>query len=135
MKLTNKQILDLEKFAKKNRKHLTHITDKSKLSTEDKFKIGLCKHFVQFALSNDLKASDLAKLIKVPKTRMSEMMNYKINKFKVGKLLEHLTELAKHDDQVREYVEFLNKAIDMPIPKVATSKRLIKQVVGVSLTF
>ena len=49
MDLSNEEILKLVKEAKKNKAKLTHITNKDDLSTDDKFKIGLCKHFVQFA--------------------------------------------------------------------------------------
>lgn len=50
-KHTNEQILKLEKNALKNKKSLTHITDKSNLSAQDVVKLGLCKHFVQFSIS------------------------------------------------------------------------------------
>lgn len=134
MKMTNKDVLNLEKFAKKNKKSLTHITDKSKLTTEDKFKLGLCKHFVQFAISKNLKAADMADIIKIPASRMSEITNYKIDKFTVDKLLNHLSSLAEHDNQINEYLTFLNQAVDMPLPKIATSRRLSKELREASLS-
>ncbi|MBC7458164.1 MAG: hypothetical protein H7235_07800 [Bdellovibrionaceae bacterium] len=126
MKYSNKQILKIEETAKKNKKDLTHITDKSKLSTEDIFKIGLCKHFVQHAVTKKLKLKDLADLVGVPVTRMSEITNYKIEKFSVDQLLKNLSALAKHDTQVKENLIFLGKAVGMPILPVTITKKLTK---------
>lgn len=128
MKISNSEILKLEKLAKKNKKNLTHITDKSKLSTEDKFKLGLCKHFVQFAVTKRLKAAEVANLISIPATRMSEITNYKIDKFTVDKLLNHLSSLAEHDLQIKEYLSCLILAVEMPVPKVSASRKLVRDI-------
>lgn len=128
MKISNSDILKLEKLAKKNKKNLTHITDKSKLSTEDKFKLGLCKHFVQFAVTKRFKAAEVANLISIPATRMSEITNYKIDKFTVDKLLNHLSSLAEHDLQIKEYLNCLILAVEMPVPKVSASRKLVRDI-------
>lgn len=125
-KLTNEQILKIEESARKNKKHLTHITDKSKLSTQDTVKLGLCKHFVQFSVSRRLKSKDVARLVDIPPSRMSEIINYKITKFTVDQLLKFLSALAEHDAQVREFLKFFGKAAELPTLSVATTKRLTR---------
>jgi predicted XRE-type DNA-binding protein len=125
-KMTNDQIIKIEKNAKKNMKHLTHITDKSKLSSQDIVKLGLCKHFVQFSVSKKLKAKDVAKLVGVPPSRMSEIINYKISKFTVDQLLKFLSALGEHDTQIREYLVFFGKAAEMPVLSVSATKRLTR---------
>ena len=62
MKYTNNEIFKRVEKAKKPKKQLTHITDKSRLSTEEKMKMSLCKHFVQFANSKQLKLKDVAEI-------------------------------------------------------------------------
>jgi len=55
MSYSNEEIIKRVVKAKKNKRRLTHVTDKSSLSTEDKMKLSLCKHFVQFANSKRLR--------------------------------------------------------------------------------
>lgn len=126
MKYTNTQLLKIEEKAKKNRKKLTHITDKSKLTTEDKVKLGLCKHFIQFAVTKQLKVKDVAKMIDIKIPRLSEILNYKIDKFSVDFLLQHLSSLAEHDVQIKEYLNFFGQAAELPALSVAKTKKLMK---------
>ena len=49
MKYTNSDLIKRIEKATKDKKKLTHVTGKSQLSTEDKIKLSLCKHFVQYA--------------------------------------------------------------------------------------
>lgn len=128
MNYTNTEILKRIERAKKNRRHQTHITDKSALSTEDKMKISLCKHFVRFANSRRLKLKDVAKLMNIPASRLSEIMNYKITNYTVDKLIEHLAKLAEHDPQIREYLIFLETAVGLPAIKVNDTKKLTREV-------
>lgn len=125
-KMTNEKILKITEGARRNKKKLTHITDKTKLSAQDIVKLGLCKHFVQFSISKRLKSKDIAKLIHVPPPRMSEVVNYKISKFTVDQLLKFLSELAKHDVQVKEFLNFFGKAAELPTLSVTTTKKLTK---------
>jgi predicted XRE-type DNA-binding protein len=125
-KLTNNQIIKIEESAKRNKKQLTHITDKSKLSPQDIVKLGLCKHFVQFLISKRMKSKDVAKLIDAPPSRMSEIVNYKISKFTVDQLLKFLSELADHDAQIKEFLNFFGKAAELPLLSVSTTKRLTR---------
>ncbi len=128
MTISNKEMIKIIEKAKKNKKKLTHITDKSKLSTEDKVKLGLCKHFVQFSITKKVKPKDLAKMIGIPFPRISEIINYKINYFTVDKLLNNLALLAKHDAEVRENLRFFEKIAELPTLKVTAIKKLSKNV-------
>jgi predicted XRE-type DNA-binding protein len=123
-KYTNQQLLKLEENAKKNKKNLTHITDKSRLSAQDIVKLGLCKHFVQFSISRKMKSKAVAELVDIPPSRMSEIINYKISKFTVDQLLKFLSTLAEHDAQIREYLVFFGKAAELPALSVTTTRRL-----------
>ena len=126
MKYSNEQLLRIEESARKNRKKLAHITDKSKLSAEDKVKLGLCKHFVQFAVTKKLKMKDLAKMISIPGTRLSEIINYKVDKFSVDYLLQRLSSLAQHDAKLKEYLNFFSQAAELPALSVSRTKKLTK---------
>lgn len=126
MKHENDDIIKRVEKAKKLQKKLTHITDKATLSTEDKMKLGLCKHFVQFALIKRLKLKAISDITHIPITRLSEITNYKIKKFTVDQLIKHLTTLAKHDAQIREFLIFLEQAAELPMLKVWETKKLTK---------
>jgi len=126
MDYTNEEILKRIERAKKNKKKLTHITDKSMLSTEDKMKIGLCKHFVQFANEKRMNLSEISKMSKIPISRLSEITNYKINKFTVDQLIKNLNILAEDAPRIREYLLFLEQAVDVPTLKVTETRKLTR---------
>ena len=128
MKYKNSEILKRIDNAKTSKKHLTHITDKSKLSTEDKMKMSLCKHFVQFANSKKLKLKEVAQLMDIPIQRLSEITNYKIGKFTVDQLIKNLSLLAAHDAEVREYLIFLEQATELPALKVRETRKLANNI-------
>jgi len=131
MKKNLELIKRIEK-ATKEKDTLTHISSKKELSTEDKFKIGLCRHFVQFAVAKKIKLKDLSELTEIPVTRLSEITNYKIKKFTVDQLLKNLTLLAAHDSAVRAYISFLEEAIGLPLLKTNETNKLTKKIRDVS---
>lgn len=128
MNYSNKEIIKRVEKARRHRKQLTHITNKSKLSTEDKMKLSLCKHFVQFANSKKLKLKEVAEMIDVPIQRLSEITNYKINKYTVDQLIKNLSLLGEHDAQIREYLVFLEHAAGLPTLSVMETKRLTRDI-------
>jgi predicted XRE-type DNA-binding protein len=114
--------------ATKEKSKLIHISSKKELSTEDKFKIGLCRHFVQFAVAKKMKLKDLSTLTNIPVTRLSEITNYKIKKFTVDKLLKNLALLAAHDSAVEAYLSFIEQAIELPLLKTYQTNKLTKNI-------
>jgi predicted XRE-type DNA-binding protein len=126
MRYSNAELIEMIEYAKKNKHKLTHITDKSNLSYEDKFKLGLCKHVVRFANRKRLTLKKLANMTGIPDSRFSEMANYKINKFTVDQLLKNLFILSQFDAQIKAYLDLLSQAVDIPTLKVADTKRLTK---------
>ncbi|MBY0515403.1 MAG: hypothetical protein K2P81_00740 [Bacteriovoracaceae bacterium] len=129
---TNAELIKRVAKAKKESSKLTHITAKKDLSTEDKFKIGLCRHFIQFAIAKKMKLKDLAEMTEIPVTRLSEITNYKIKKFTVDQLLKNLSILAEHDAAVKAYLSFLVEAIELPLLKISETKKLKKKIQDVS---
>lgn len=126
MRNSNREIIKLIEKTKKQKKDLTHITDKSRLSTEDKVKVSLCKHLVRYAVTRRMKLKELGKLLRLPSPRVSEIANYKIDKFTVDWLLNTLSVLAKHDAQIRAFLELFEQAAEVPALAVAKTKRLTK---------
>lgn len=126
MKYTNAELIKRVEEAKKNKRDLTHITDKTQLSIEDKFKLSLCKHFVQYVNNKRAKLNAISEMIKIPSTRLSEMANYKINKFTVDQLLKNLSALAQHDSQTKAYLDLVEQAVGTPTLKVADTKKLTR---------
>jgi predicted XRE-type DNA-binding protein len=126
--ISNHEVLELVKEAKKNFKNLTHITDKKKLSYEDKMKIALCKHFVQHMNDKRITLTNLSKDLKMPKSRVSEIVNYKISKFSVGKLMENLLMLATVSPKTRAYLELLEEAFAFPYVSVTQTKKATRKI-------
>lgn len=128
MSYTNDEILKRIESAKKNKSKLTHITDKSELSIEEKMKLALCKHFVQYINEKRIKAVDLSKQLKIPTSRISEIVNYKIKSYSVENLLHYLQLLAQHSPRVREYLNFLEQAAELPHLTATKTKELSRNV-------
>ena len=126
MDYTNEELVKIFEKAKANKKKLTHLTDKTALSTEEKMKISLCKHFVKYANENRMKVKDLSQLTSIPTSRISEMTNYKIDKFTVDQLVKNLGILAEHAPRIREYLLFLEQAVEIPAFKVTETRKLTK---------
>lgn len=126
MSYTNDELLKRIEKASKNKSKLTQITDKASLSTEDKMKLSLCKHFVQYANEKRMKTKDLSILTKIPTSRISEITNYKIKKYSVDQLLKYLNILAEHAPRIREYLRFIEQAVELPSLKVTETRKLTR---------
>jgi predicted XRE-type DNA-binding protein len=128
MKYSNTDLIKRTEKASKDKKKLSHITDKSQLSTQDRIKLSLCKHFVQYAVENRLRLKSFSEVCKIPTTRLSEIMNYKISKFTVDQLLKNLSALADKDQKIREYLNLFEQVAELPTMKVADTKRISREV-------
>jgi predicted XRE-type DNA-binding protein len=134
--MINEEILDLIKEAqiKAKKRQLATITDKSQLSTEDKFKISLCKFFVQYLNENKMKPIDLHTQTGIEQSRISEILHYKISKFTIDKLLTWLHRLAEYSPKIREHLLFLEEAMNVPMMSVKETKELTKSIRKISTT-
>jgi predicted XRE-type DNA-binding protein len=130
MTYTNDEILKRIEKAKKNKAKLTHITDKSNLSIDDRVKISLCKHFVQFINEKKIKSVDLCKILSVPPSRVSEIVNYKIKAHSIEHLLEYLQILSAHSPRIREYLNLLGIAAEAPNMTASKTKEISKSIKG-----
>ena len=126
MSITNDEIVTLIKSAKKNSKNLTHITNKKSLSAQDKFKMSLCRLFVQYVNEKKILARELSETLGIPKSRVSEICNYKINSFTVDKLLSLLEDLGQHSPKIREHLIMLEQAMEIPVMRVREAKFLTR---------
>lgn len=125
---TNDVIIKRINKAVKDKKKLTHIVDKSQLSTQDRVKWSLCRRFVQYGVENRLKLKEFSTLTKLPTSRLSEIMNYKINKFTVDQLLKNLSILAEKDQRIYEYIKLFEQVAELPTLKVADTRKISKSV-------
>ena len=127
--IKNDLILEVIEDAKKKaqKKQLTKISDKKNLSTEDKFKISLCAHFVQYLVENSIRPTKLHNQTGIEKSRLSEILHYKINNFTIDKLLGYLNILAEFSPKIREHLRFLEEAVNLPMSMTAQeTKKLTK---------
>lgn len=134
MTMTNKEVLTLVNESKKKIKSLTHITDKKTLSIEDKFKISLCKRFVKHMNLRKISLTDLSKKLHMPKSRVSEIVNYKISKYSIEKLLQNINKLAEISPETSAYLDLINEAIDIPFMKAKDTKKLTKKIKDIGRT-
>jgi predicted XRE-type DNA-binding protein len=134
--IDNDEMLDILKEAKlkAKKRQLTTISDKSQLTTEDRFKISLCKFFVQYLNEHKMKPIDLHKQTGIEQSRISEILHYKITKFTIDKLLVWLNVLAEYSPKIKEHLHFLEEAMSMPIMTVKKTKQLTRDIKKISMT-
>jgi predicted XRE-type DNA-binding protein len=132
--ISNDLMLEIIKEAKAKAKKrlLTTISDKSNLTTEEKFKISLCKFFVQHLNEHKMKPIDLHRQTGIEQSRISEILHYKITKFTIDKLLGWLNILADHSPKIREHLLFLEVAMSMPVLSVKKAKQLTGDIKKIS---
>lgn len=135
-KISNEEMIDIIKEAKQKAKkrQLTTISEKDHLTTEEKFKISLCKFFVQYINEHKMKPIDLHKQTGIEQSRISEILHYKISKFTIDKLLVWLNVLAKYSPKIKEHLHFLEEAMNLPILTVKQTKKLTKNIKQISMT-
>jgi predicted XRE-type DNA-binding protein len=96
-------------------------------SFEERMKYSLCKLFVRYVIKNKIKAIDLAKLLKLPKTRISDILNYKTEKYTVDRLLRYAWRLAEQDAPTREHLHLMFEILSGPVRSVKETKRIEKE--------
>jgi predicted XRE-type DNA-binding protein len=135
-KISNKEIMDVIKDAqlKAKKRQLVTITDKLQLTTEDRFKLSLCKFFIQYLNENKMKPIELHIQTGIEKSRISEIIHYKIKKFTIDKLLVWLSILSEHSPKIREHLLFLEEAMNVPMMSVKDTKELTKNIRKISIS-
>lgn len=96
-------------------------------SFEEKMKYFLCKLFVRYVVKNQIKAVELATILKLPKTRISDIMNYKTNKYTVDRLLSYAWKLAEADPPTREHLHLMFEVLSGPVRSVKETKKIEKE--------
>jgi predicted XRE-type DNA-binding protein len=134
--ISNAEIMDLikETKLKAKKRQLATITDKTHLTTEDKFKISICKFFVQYLNENKMKPIDLHKQTGIEKSRISEIVHYKITKFTIDKLLNWLHILSEHSPKIRGHLLLIEETLNVPMLSVKESKELTRTIRKISNT-
>ncbi len=128
--MSNADILDIiaEVDQRAKKRHLTMITDKRDLTTEDRFKLSLCRYFVQYMHEHKMQPVDLHKETGIEQSRISEIINYKISKFTISKLVVWLEILAKRSAKVREHLHLLEEVLNVPMKTAQESKEMAKKI-------
>lgn len=126
--MNNNEILKIIKKTQKNQKHLTHITNKRELGFEERVKISLCRHFVQYMNHQRITLTVFAQRMELPKSRISEIVNFKISKYTVDKLFAHMARLAEISPQTKAYLELLRTTLEVPPMTVTVTKKLTKSI-------
>jgi predicted XRE-type DNA-binding protein len=122
------EVLDfINKVEKKAKKGNIPRLLPANASPEEKLKYSLCKLFVRFAVKNEMKSVDLAKMLNLPKTRISDVVNYKIDNYTVDRLLTYAWKLAENDGPTREHLHFVFEFLDGPVRPVKETKKIEKE--------
>jgi predicted XRE-type DNA-binding protein len=62
-------------------------------SAGDKVKYEICRNFIMFMHKKGLTQRELAGIVSIPETRISEIVHYRIAKFTIDKLLSYYEKL------------------------------------------
>lgn len=60
-----------------------------------RIKYGLCEAVVRYCQEHELSQRDLAKLLNVSESRVSEMVHYRVEKLTIDRLVRHLANLKQ----------------------------------------
>ena len=96
-------------------------------SLEERMKYSLCKLFVRFVVKNGLKSVELAEMLELPKTRVSDLMNYKTDKYTVDRLLSYAWKLAEADAPTKEHLHLMFEVLSGPVRSVKNAKKIEKE--------
>jgi predicted XRE-type DNA-binding protein len=117
-------IQQVEKDAKRGK--IPRVLPKD-ASLEERMKYSLCKLFVRFVVKNGLKAVELAEMLELPKTRVSDLMNYKTDKYTVDRLLSYAWKLAEADAPTKEHLHLMFEVLSGPVRSVKNAKKIEKE--------
>ena len=124
---TEKVLTVLEKVEKRAKKGKIPKLLPKDASFEDRMKYSLCKLFVRFLIKSGKKASTLSELMQVPKTRLSDILNYKTESYSVDRLLNFAYKLAEIDPPTKEHLNLMFEILDGPVRSVKESKQIEKK--------
>lgn len=125
---STKSVIDflaqLEKEAKKG--NIPQLLPKS-ASFEERMKYSLCKLFVQYVIKKKLKSFELAAQVKLPKTRVSDILNYKTANYSVDRLLSYARRLSEIDKPTKEHLHLMFEILSGPVRSVSVTKKIEKE--------
>lgn len=124
---TEKILKVLDKIEKKAKKGKIPKLLPKNASFDDRMKFSLCKLFVRFVLKSGKKAANLSELIQVPKTRLSDILNYKTESYSVDRLLNFAMKLAEIDPPTKEHLNLMFGILNSPVRSVRESKQIEKK--------
>jgi hypothetical protein len=93
---------------------------------EERMKYSLCKLFSQYVLKKRIKATELGILLKLPKSRISDILNYKTTEYTVDRLLSYAWKLAEADDPTKEHLHLMFEVLSGPVRSVRITKKIEK---------
>jgi predicted XRE-type DNA-binding protein len=117
-------IVQLEKEAKKGT--IPQLLPEN-ANLEERMKYSLCKLFVQYVIKKKLKAVELASLLKLPKTRISDILNYKTSSYTVDRLLSYARKLSEVDAPTKEHLHLMFEILSGPVRPVRITKKMEKE--------
>lgn len=116
---------DIEHQSSKN--EIPRILDK-KTSLEEHIKFSICRLFVIFLRKNNKNATALQNITGIPKTRLSDITNYKISGYSLDRLVSFAEKLGTFDPQTREHLNLMVEVLDGPVRSVREAKQIRKDI-------
>lgn len=125
--VTNKEIIKLiETIDKKAKKGNIPKLLPAGATIDERMKYSLCKLFVRYVLKSKIKGSELAALLHLPRTRISDILNYKCESYSVDRLLVYSMKLAEIDPPTREHLNLMFEILSGPVRSVKKTKEVEK---------
>jgi predicted XRE-type DNA-binding protein len=125
---TTDSVLDfIEQVEKEGKKGKLPVALSKDAPFEEQMKFSLCKLFVHYVLKHQIKAVELAEMLELPKTRVSDIMNYKTEKYTVDRLLSYAWKLAELDAPTKEHLHLMYELLSGPVRSVRDAKKIEKE--------
>jgi predicted XRE-type DNA-binding protein len=105
-KLTKEEVLFDKEFKNKLKNNkvgsLGLPVDASEI---DKMKFSIARDIIFFKMKSDLSQTEIAKMIGVSKSRISEILHYRLSKYSLDTLVKYLFSLKGHVKEIDKRIE------------------------------
>lgn len=79
----------------------------------DKMKFSIARDIIFFKMKSEISQSDIAKMIGVSKSRISEILHYRLAKYSLDTLIKYLFALKGHVKEIDKRIEEISETFNI----------------------
>lgn len=122
--LSNEEVLDI---LESSERQVSPRLLKEDAPLDERLKHALCRLFVMYINKKGIRSTDLKDLLGIPKTRLSDLENYKTKSYSLDRLLRYAEKLASIDPQTREHLHLMMTVVAGPVRTVSNARKISQE--------